>query len=402
MIVRTKLINGGICAPEGFLAAGFAAGLKKSGKKDLALIYAKQPCSAAGVFTTNRFKAAPVLVSIENLKKGRAQAVVINSGNANACTGKQGIIDAKQMASSAAEALGISKDSVLVASTGIIGRLLPMKKVLGGIWAVSRMIKKAGCADAAEAILTTDTRKKEIALEVDIDKKNSFKIAGIAKGSGMICPDVATMIAVITTDADIDPKTLKTALKQVCDDSFNMITVDNDMSTNDTVFCLASRLSAKIKKGKTFEVFCASLKEVCLYLAKEMVRDGEGATKLFEVLVKGAASEKDAGKIAKAAAGSNLLKCAVCGSDPNWGRVIAAAGYAGVEFDPDRVDVHLENIALVKKGRPLPFDAAKAKKLMDRKEMRFTINLNSGSASSSAFGCDLTEGYIDINARYHT
>ena len=260
------------------------------------------------------------------------------------------------------------------------------------------------------AILTTDTRKKEIALEVGIDKKNSFKIAGIAKGSGMICPNVAcaersrsaTMITVITTDADIDPVMLRAALKQAASASFNMITVDNDMSTNDTVFCLASRLSAKIKKGKTFEAFCAALKEVCLYLAKEMVRDGEGATKLFEVLVKGAASEKDAGKIAKAAAGSSLLKCAVYGSDPNWGRVIAAAGYAGVEFDPERVDVHLESIALVKKGRPLPFDAAKAKKLMDQKEMKFTINLNSGSASSSAFGCDLTEGYIDINARYHT
>ncbi|MEK7376862.1 MAG: bifunctional glutamate N-acetyltransferase/amino-acid acetyltransferase ArgJ [Candidatus Margulisiibacteriota bacterium] len=408
--MKINRIEGGICAPEGFLAAGFAAGIKKSNKKDLALIYAKELCSAAAVFTTNRFKAAPVLVSMQNIKKGVAQAIIINSGNANACTGKQGLKDAWDMASKTAASLSISKDHVLVASTGIIGRPLPAKKILGGIWAVSRMIKRAGCGDAAEAILTTDTRKKEIALEVNLDKKNSFKIAGIAKGSGMICPDMAsaersrsaTMIAVITTDADIDSKMLNTALKEASAESFNMITVDNDMSTNDTVFCLASKITAKIKKGKTYEIFYEALKQVCVYLAKEIVKDGEGATKIFEVLVKGAKTFEDAKKIAKAVAGSSLFKCAVFGSDPNWGRIAAAAGCAGVEFDPDKTDVFIEKMRMVKRGSPVAFDAAKAKNLMEQKEMRFTIDLNSGTICASAFGCDMTKGYIDINARYHT
>jgi glutamate N-acetyltransferase/amino-acid N-acetyltransferase len=331
-----------------------------------------------------------------------AQAVIINSGNANACTGKQGLKDAREMASKTAASLDMSKDHVLVASTGIIGRPLPMKKIVDGIWAVSRMIKREGCTDAAEAILTTDTRKKEIALEVSIDKKNSFKIAGIAKGSGMICPDMATMIAVITTDADIDSKMLNSALKEASADSFNMITVDNDMSTNDTVFCLASKRAAKIKNGKTYGIFCDALKQVCVYLAKEIVKDGEGATKIFEVMVKGAKTLKDAKKIAKTVAGSSLFKCAVFGSDPNWGRMVAAAGYAGVEFDPDKTDVYIEKMRMVNKGCPLPFDAAKAKTLMEQKEMKFIIDLNSGNKSASAFGCDLTEGYIEINARYHT
>ena len=235
---KFKVIDAGICAPEGIISAGYAAGLKKSGKKDLALIYSNELCSAAAVFTKNSFKAAPVLVSQKQIKKGKAQAVIINSGNANACTGIPGLKDAEKMVLVMSEALGINKDHVLVASTGIIGVPMPMKKIEQGIWAISRMIHKTNSCDAAEAILTTDLRKKEIAIEIPVSRGKKIKIGGMAKGSGMICPHMATMIAVITTDALIDPKLLQKTLSESVNDSFNMITVDNDMSTNDTVFAL--------------------------------------------------------------------------------------------------------------------------------------------------------------------
>ena len=319
-----KPVEGGICAPEGFFASGVYSGVKKSKKKDLALIYSTSLASAAGVFTKNKVKAAPVIVSQQVVKKGYAQAIVINSGNANACTGKQGMSDALEMAKETAEALRIGKEDVLVASTGIIGVPMQMQKITGGIWTASRMIKKDNTCSAAEAILTTDLRKKEIAVNVSLPGGGKVRIGGIAKGSGMICPNMATMIAVITTDAQIIPKLFQKAVLEATEDSFNMLTVDNDMSTNDCVLALANGQSSKVTTGKSYQVFLAALSFVCQYLAKEIARDGEGATRLISVNVRGARTKKDAALAAKSIAGSSLVKCAVYGADPNIGRVLAA------------------------------------------------------------------------------
>jgi glutamate N-acetyltransferase/amino-acid N-acetyltransferase len=399
---KIKEIAGSVCAPEGFYSAGIAIGIKKSKKKDLALVYSTQLCSAAAVFTANSVKAAPVIISQQQIKSGYAQAVIINSGNANACTGKAGLADARHMADLTAEVMQLSPKHVLVASTGIIGVPLPMKKIVSGIWSISRMIKKQDACDAAEAILTTDLRKKTIAIEVCLEKNRTFKIAGMAKGSGMICPHMATMIGTITTDVKIEPKLLQKALSEAVSDSFNVLTVDNDMSTNDTVFALASGLSEKISGGKTYALFLEGLKYVCTYLAKEIARDGEGATKLFTVKVKNARSVADARKIAKTVAGSNLFKCAVYGADPNWGRIAAAVGYSGVPVDPGKIDIYLEDIQLMMKGLPENFNVHEAVKYLKNSEISFTVDLHSGKSSGHAFGCDMTEGYININAKYHT
>jgi len=399
---KIKVLEGSICAPEGFLSTGVHCGIKKSKKKDLALIYSMYPAEAAGVFTKNKVKAAPVILSQRTVKRGKAQAIVINSGNANACTGKKGFEDASSMIRETAKSLRIEEGHVLVASTGIIGLPMPMNKIVNGIWAASRMIKKDPTCSAAEAILTTDLRKKEIALEVVLGKNARFKIAGIAKGSGMICPNMATMIGVITTDADIDHKLLQKALSEAVEDSFNMITVDNDMSTNDCVFALANGRACKVTGGQTYKMFVEALKQVCVHLAKEIVRDGEGAKKLFEVNVKGARSVQDARSAAKSIAGSSLVKCAVYGADPNIGRVLAAAGYSGAEFDPEKIEVKLDNMLLVKNGLPVQFDAHAASNLMKNEQMVFTVNLNKGKYFATAWGCDMTEGYIVINAKYHT
>ena len=278
--IKFKIVDGGVCAPKGFFAAGVSAGIKKSNKTDLALIFSSVPASAAGVFTTNKVKAAPVILSLKALKKGRSQAIVINSGNANACVGPKGMEDAKSMAKHAADSLRLDEKDVLVASTGIIGVPMPMKKIVSGIWTVSRMVNSSGSSNAAEAILTTDLRKKEIAIEIPMGGKK-IKIGGIAKGSGMICPNMATMIGVLTTDARIGPGLLKKALNEAVSCSFNMITVDNDMSTNDTVFILANGQSENLSAGPKYGAFTEGLKYVCTYLAKEIARDGEGATKLF-------------------------------------------------------------------------------------------------------------------------
>jgi len=397
-----KIIEGGICAPKVFLSTGVACGIKKSKKKDLALIYTPHLASAAAVFTTNKVKAAPVLVSQKNIKTGKAYAIVINSGNANACTGKQGIKDAWEMVNLTAAALRILPSQVLVASTGIIGVPLPMKNVTSGIWSASRMIKKESICDAAEAILTTDTKKKETAVELVFGRDKKVRIGGMAKGSGMICPGMATMIAVLTTDAAIDPKLLQKALKEAVDDTFNMLTVDNDMSTNDCVFVLANGQSEKITPGKRYHEFVGGLKAVCSHLAKEIARDGEGATKVIEVSVLGAKTKEDARRAAKAIAGSNLFKCAVYGADPNFGRILCAAGYSGAEFSHEKMEVFIGGIRLVKNGMPIDFDAKKAVELLQQAEVPVTVNLNTGKSNATAFGCDMTEEYIKINAHYHT
>lgn len=402
MNVPFKVQEGGICVPEGFFSSGVYSGVKKSKKKDLALIYSASLASAAGVFTRNKVKAAPVLIAQKVIKRGFAQAIVINSGNANACTGKQGMADAIAMAKETADSLRLDIRHVLVASTGIIGVPMPMQKIIGGIWTASRMIKKDLSCSAAEAILTTDLRKKEIAVSVSLGGRDKVRIGGIAKGSGMICPNMATMIGVITTDAGIASKLLQKALSEAVEDSFNMITVDNDTSTNDCVFALANGQAAKIVPGKRYEAFVKALKFVCQHLAKEIARDGEGATRLVSVTVRGAKTKKDAALAAKGVAGSSLFKCAVYGADPNIGRVLAAAGYSGAEFDPDKIEVSLGNMLLVKKGMPVGFDAKKASELMKKDPVEVHVDFKQGIHNATAWGCDLTEKYIDINARYHT
>lgn len=400
--INFSIIEGGICAPKNFFAAGLSAGIKKSKKKDLALIYTPHISTCSGFFTTNKVKAAPIIFSQKIAESGKAQAIVANSGNANACTGKKGYQDAVQMANTAADALRISKDHVLVASTGIIGNPLPMKKIESGIWSASRMIRKDRSSDAAEAILTTDLRKKEIAVEIPLGKDKSVKIGGIAKGSGMICPNMATMLSFITTDAGISQPLLKSALKEAVEESFNMITVDNDMSTNDCVFILANGQSQKISGGREYKYFCEALKFVCKYLAKEIARDGEGAQKLFSISVVNAKSVLDARIAAKTVAGSSLFKCAVHGADPNVGRILAAIGYSKAFFDPNKIDIFLDDIILVKKGELINFDRHKASALMKKSDVDFKINFNIGKFSAQAWGCDLTKGYVDINAKYHT
>jgi glutamate N-acetyltransferase / amino-acid N-acetyltransferase len=367
-----------ITAPEGFTAAALAAGIKRSGKLDLALIVSEVPAVAAGVFTSNQFKAAPIIVSQKNIKSGLCQAIIANAGNANCGTGKQGLDDAKRMVNETAKTLGIKPEHVLVASTGSIHHFLPMKNIVPAIRPLVSKLSRAGGEAAAQAILTTDTRKKEISIKVD-----GYTVAGIAKGSGMIHPNMATMFAFITTDAAIPRALLQKFLQQAVDKSFNMTTVDQCQSTNDCVFVMANGMSGVEVKSKKEKVknFYKALEAVCIYLAKEIARDGEGATQLMEVRVSGARSEKEARIAARAIAGSDLLKCAVYGHDHNIGRVLAAAGATCAKLDQSKM---------------------KADMKFGKKETIVTCDLGVGKASAVAWGCDLTEGYVKINAEYHT
>ena len=406
-----KTISGGITAPLGFKAAGIAAGIKRSGNLDLAMIFSRSPAGAAGMFTSNKVKAAPVNLSIEHLKKGKAQAIVANAGNANACNGASGMVAADKMANRAAKLLKIKKESVLVASTGTIGVPFPTEKVLKGIDILAKKLSKEGGENAARAIMTTDTRKKEIAVAVNIGGK-AVKIGAIAKGSGMICPNMksyskphATMFCFITTDANIKLPALTKALGGAISDSFNMVTIDNDQSTNDTAFILANGMSCakEIKaSGKDFRVFSEALNYVCIFLAKEMARDGEGATKLLEVRVDKAKTLQDARLGAKVVAGSNLLKSAIFGADPNWGRVMAAIGYSGASLDPDKVDVSICGMKVVKSGHGLSFNKEALRKHFSGREVVISIDLNLGRYGAVAWGCDLSYDYVKINAEYHT
>ena len=366
-----------ITAPEGFTASALAAGIKQSGKLDLALIVSEVPAVAAGVFTSNQFKAAPVLVSLKNLKSGLAQAIIANAGNANCGTGKQGLDDARRMASETAKTLGIKPEHVLVASTGSIHHFLPMKNIVPAIRPLVSKLSRQGGEAAAQAILTTDTRKKEISIKVD-----GYTVAGIAKGSGMIHPNMATMFAFITTDAAVPRALLQTMLAKAVDYSFNMTTVDQCQSTNDCVFALANGMSGvNVQSPKSKVVFYKALEAVCIYLAKEIAMDGEGATQLMEVRVSGAKNEQEARLAARAIAGSDLLKCAVYGHDHNIGRILAAAGATAAKLDPDKM---------------------KADMKFGKKETIITCDLGAGKATATAWGCDLTEGYVEINAEYHT
>lgn len=397
-----KTIAGGICAPKGFKAAGIESGIKRSGKKDLALVYSDVVADAAATFTLNKVKAAPILVSMDHIRGGKARAIIANAGCANACTGEGGLADAKMMTHLVATLFNIDEKHVLVASTGTIGTRIPMKNITGYMRALSKKLTYDGSNDASEAILTTDLRKKEIAVEVKVGGK-SVRIGGIAKGSGMIAPNMATMFAFITTDAHVPSIQLKFILKEIVEKTFNMTVVDKDTSTNDCVFVLANGLAKnRFLIGKDEATFKEALLYVCTYLAKEIARDGEGATKLLEVVVKGAKSNKDAKLIAKAIAGSDLVKTAMFGEDPNFGRIMAALGYSGANVDPNKADVHIGGLLVVKQGKAIKFNAVTARRHMKSKEIVIEIVVDQGSGEAKAWGCDLTYDYVKINAEYHT
>ncbi len=397
-----KKVRGGITAPKGFKAAGMHCGIKRSGKKDLALICSEVLSNAAAVFTTNKVKAAPVLVTMENIWNLKARAILANSGCANACTGNDGIDDARLTGKAVASALNIHYGDVMLASTGSIGYRLPVTNVLTGIRTLSRQLSKDGGGDAADAILTTDTRRKEIAVQIKAGGK-VITIGGIAKGSGMIAPNMATMLAFITTDAAIPAIILKLYLKEAVSKTFNMAVVDRDMSTNDCVFILANGMAKNRPLiWKDENDFKHALLFVCTYLAKEIARDGEGATKLIEVRVAGAKSMNDARLAAKAVAGSDLVKSAIFGEDPNFGRIMAAIGYSGADIRQDKVDVFIGHTHVVNHGRAVLSSKTEAAKQLKGNEVVININLGRGKSSATAWGCDLTYDYVKINAEYTT
>lgn len=406
-------IDGGVTSPKGFRASAVRAGLKKEGL-DLVVLECPSGAACAGLFTSNAVKAAPVLVSMRSLKRsrGRVRAVVVNSGNANACNGSRGLDDAGNVASKCAQLLGTSVWKVLLASTGVIGRPLPLAKVLAGLeLAIPNLdSSRAASRAAAQAIMTTDRVPKEAAVMVKY-KAGSFVIGGMAKGVGMIHPNLATMLCLVTTDARIEAGPLARALKEAADRSFNMISVDRDTSTNDTLLAMASGLSSSPPvraKGQAFGLFKDALSEVCISLAKQMVRDGEGATKIFEVEVSGARSLSDARLCARSIAGSNLVKSAVFGCDPNWGRILAAAGYSGASIDQDVVKVSLEtpdgrSMEWVAGGQQISEDRNEAaRKFLGEESFRIKLDLGLGRFRATAWGCDLTYDYVKVNSEYTT
>ncbi len=404
--MKKKHIEGGISAPLGFMASGVPADLRGKGdvKKDVALIFSEVPAVAAGVFTKNSVKAAPILVTQEAIQQGLLQAIVINSRNANACTGRQGITDAKEMCKLAADALQIDPGQVAVSSTGVIGVPLPMTRLAPGILAAAAHLDKKGNSDAAVAIMTTDTYPKELALQLELGGAR-VTIGGVAKGSGMVHPDMATILGFITTDANISLNALKMALKQGSDDSFNMISVDGDTSTNDMVLAMANGLAGnpQIEIGTPiFEEFCEALKYVLIFLAKEVARDGEGATKLLEVCVQGASCVEEARLAARSVCSSLLVKTAIFGKDANWGRILCALGYSGASFDPNQADLYIGNVQVMGKGAPLLFDEAAALDILSESHVLVTAHLHAGNASATSWGCDLSYDYVKINGAYRT
>ncbi len=394
-----KIISDGtITSPKGFLAGATAAEIKYKGRLDLGILYSERPCAAAGRFTKNRIKAAPVQWCQDRVLSGKAQAVIVNSGCANACTGEQGIKDAASMAGIAAKKLGVSADAVLVASTGVIGHKLPVDRIEAGVKAIK--LSAQGGHELMRAIMTTDTRPKEIAVACE---EYGFTVAGIAKGAGMIHPDMATMLSFLTTDAEIDARLLDSLLGEAVDASLNMITVDGDTSTNDTVLILANGAGGVVKAGtKAAAAFEKALLKVCIYLARSIAADGEGATSLIEVTVEGAKSLADARIAARTIVGSPLVKSAVHGRDPNWGRIIAALGRSGAEFDPKKVDLYLDKIQLMSAGEPVPFDKKVVSASMGKTEVKARVALNGGKHSATAWGCDLSAEYVAINSDYTT
>jgi glutamate N-acetyltransferase/amino-acid N-acetyltransferase len=397
-----RLVSGGVTAPCGFEAVGVRCGLKARGR-DLALIYSVAPAAGAGMFTTNRVQAAPVVVSKDRLGRGPLHGIIINSGNANACTGARGYRDAVRMAEDTARALGVPPRSILVCSTGVIGRALPMDKIAAGIGKAVDALRPDGGEEAAAAILTTDTRPKSVAVEFELAGR-PVRVGGMAKGSGMIAPHLATMLAFITTDADVGPDLLHSCLVPAVERSFNRVTVDGDTSTNDAVMIMANRQAeaGQITRRRGLSQLQAALDWVTARLAREIVQDGEGASKVIEVRVRGAETEREAVRIARSIANSPLVKAALGGGDPNWGRVLAAAGRAGVRFRPDLVDLRLGKVRVVRRGAAARHDQAAAAAAVAGPEVLVLLDLNGGEQEAVVWTCDLTAGYVKINAAYHT
>ena len=395
--------SGAITWPKRFLAAGVRAGIKEQGE-DVALIYSEMPASAAGVFTANIVRAAPVLVSQSRVPRATARAVIVNSGNANACTGEQGLQDARAMTAQTARLLEIAEEDVLVASTGVIGKRLPMDRVSAGIEEAVRSLSRDGGPSAARAIMTTDTRPKEASAEVSIGG-SKVRIGGIAKGAGMICPNVATMLSFITTDAAVAPEMLQVALSNAAERSFNCLTVDGDSSTNDTVIVLANGAAGNPRierRDRDWEEVADALEFVSVSLAKQIAKDGEGATKMIEITVRGAKSFQDARQIARTVANSPLVKTAMFGCDANWGRVLAAAGRAGVDFDPSAVSLFFGTTPVVRHGEPVDFSQAEMHELLRGSEVNVLLEIGSGPGSAAVWTCDFSYDYVRINAEYHT
>lgn len=396
------LESGGVTSARGFRAGAVAAGIKKNGAPDLCIVLSDRDAAAAGVFTRNQVRAAPVRLSEQRLAAGTARGVVVNAGNANACTGAQGVRDAEEMTALSAARYGLAPETFLVASTGVIGVNLPMEKVRDGIARIA--VSVASGHEAALAIMTTDTRSKERAVQIEIQGR-TVTIGGMAKGSGMIHPNMATMLGFITTDAAVDPTFLRDAVHRAADVSFNLISVDGDTSTNDTLIVLANGAAENptITAGTPDAVrFQEALDDVAIDLAKAIARDGEGATKLIEMVVDGARSTADARKAARAVVSSSLFKAAVYGADPNWGRILCALGYSGAEVDAERADIRIGDVYLMRGGEIQPFDKAHAAAQLKGPDVYVFADLHLGDASARAWGCDLTEEYVDINGRYTT
>lgn len=393
---------------KGFKTAGIAVGFKKSGKKDLAMIFSESNAVSAATFTKNKAKAAPVLINMEYIKNDITKVVIINSGQANACTGEKGYEDALQIARLTAMELGIKEEEVLQASTGIIGVPIPMNKMEKGIKEITSMLSNTGGDAASSAIMTTDKVKKVVSVEIVLGGKK-VGISGMAKGSGMIHPNMATMLSFVVTDANITKGMLNKILKDSIEDSYNMISVDGDTSTNDMVIALANGMAENPvidNENKEYFIIKEAIDYVNKELAKKMARDGEGATKLFQTKVVGANSAEDAKKCAKSVVSSNLVKCAIFGSDANWGRVICALGYSEADFDPYKVDLHFVSdsgkVQVAEKGMMIDFDEHEAKAILDEDTITVLVNLNGGESEAIAWGCDLTYKYVEINGEYRT
>lgn len=403
------LSNQGVTAPKGFLASGIHCGLKKNNLKlDLALIYSEVQANAAGVYTKNKVKGAPIYITKEHLSNKKAQAIIINSGNANTCNGNDGLVKAKRMAELQGKALRLKTSDILVASTGVIGVPLNIDAIKDGIPMLSERLSKEGYEDAAAAIMTTDTYKKQLAFEFKI-KDKVITVGAMAKGSGMIEPNMGTMLSFITTDLNISGEMLSEALKESTKISYNRVSVDGDTSTNDMVLILANGLASNkeiTEKNDDYYTFINVLNTLNITLSKMIAKDGEGATKLIECIVSNCKSEKDAEALSKSVINSPLVKTAIFGSDANWGRVLCALGYSGVNINPDKVNLSFKSsvgeVEVCKDGMPLPFDEVKAKEILLKDEIQILISMNSGKYSSKAWGCDLSYDYVKINGDYRS
>lgn len=404
-----KFIEGGVTAPKSFKAAGVHCGIRKNqSKPDLAMIYSEVPCSAAAVYTKNLVQGAHIAVTKENLKDGAATAVICNSGNANTCNA-DGIQKARMMCACASKELGIDEKDVIVASTGVIGQILPIEPIENAMPQLVKSLSSSGSENAAKAIMTTDTVVKNLAVECTLCGK-TVKIGGIAKGSGMIHPNMGTLLCFVTTDASISSKALDTALRSAVDVSFNMVSIDGDTSTNDTCTVMASGLAGNSEitseSSEGYKEFTEALTLLCTALARMIAKDGEGASKLIVCNVSGAKDKHNARKVAKAVIHSDLLKAAMFGSDANWGRVLCAVGYSGAETDINKIGVSFSsragNIDVCNNGAGIPFDEAKATEILSQDEIDISITMCDGTASATAFGCDLTYDYVKINGEYRS